>query len=1398
MERRRLLASDVLQINIEHLADPGGLAATPFWVAAHDGTFEIGRSGEAASDFPGLEALAEDGDVSGVVARFASDGVGNDAVITAPDGFLGAPVFEAGETVTETLTVDDTEVARYFSYASMVIPSNDAFIANLNSTAIELYDETGAFLGPRTITIYGDRVWDAGTEVNDPAGGAAFSTEGGTSTDENGVIMLHAGLDDFVGTGLPTGSDLEKAFSENTPIARITISQNSAPSNPIDAKGPRVSAELLALEQRADTHTVTVTYSDPSGIDPGSITTDNLQITGPLLTRLEILSVTTDAAPGTTPNEVTAVYEVSPTSGSFTALDNGFYQVELLANQVSDTLGQAAEAVILGDLEVNAPTRLYVQYENLADLGGLSQTPVWFGVHEGNFEVARGGRPASEFPGLELIAEEGDVSELVTRFQSESNGSGTLLTAPDGFAGAPVFEPGEVVTSFLDVNGPDSNRFLSFASMVIPSNDAFIANLDPRAYELFDAAGNFNGARTITIYGQDIWDAGTEVNDPNGGAAFSTEGGTSTDESGVIHRHEGLDDFIGTGLPTGETLGTAFTGMTPIGRITISMADPPLVAADNSGPNATVDVADLNDPTQSTHEIRVTYSDASGVDLNSIDVEDVRILGTNGEQLDIISATVEQTSGASNRVVTAVYEVMGRDGEALDIFDNGLYFVELQAGKVNDGFGNDATASSLGSFEILLPVQLEISIENLAVEGGLAQTPFWLGIHDGNFEVARAGRSAADFPGLEAIAEEGDASELIAHFAATSDGFDTLITAPDGFAGAPVFEPGEQATGSLNVFATNEYRYLSFASMVIPSNDAFLANLNPRAYEIFDANGFFLGEQTITLTGRDVWDAGTEVNQAGAGAAFSALGGDGIDEGGVIRRHDGLDEFIGTGLPTGEDLLFAFDPSTPLARITVSLVGGTSNPVDESGPTAQADTIRVETAGTDTIDVTVTYTDPSGVDLTTIGVDDLAIIGPLGTELSVIDAVVDPTAANGAQTVDVTYVVTTNDGPFTARDNGDYAVQVVDDAVEDTLGQGTETDVIGGITVDVGVRLEVEITSLTPLGGLAQTPFWIGFHEGGFEVARGGVSADLFGGLELIAEEGDASELAARFAAESGGVDTVITSPAGFAGAPVFEPGETASGVITVDDSQLNRYFSFASMIIPSNDAFVANRNARQYELFDSLGNFQGARRITLYGRDILDAGTEANVVGGGAAFSTEGGASVDEDNVIRRHPGLDDFIGTGLPTGENLQSAFGLDDAIAEITIRLVDPEAEVCSGVHGACSVRSVSLQNAALTSDVNRDGRVSALDALLVINFLNEFGSVETIADEAQATGLSLDVGDDGLVSARDALLVINELNLIAQSRSQPEAEPVDAVFATLGGLDEDADDDETTDRVAGQLF
>jgi hypothetical protein len=219
-----------------------------------------------------------------------------------------------------------------------------------------------------------------------------------------------------------------------------------------------------------------------------------------------------------------------------------------------------------------------VGVENLQPADGFFFTPVWVGFHDGSFDLFDPGAAASD--PLEVIAEEGNPGPLSSLFLSAMNGDGSarydhVLTAPGGFEGAPVFDPGEKITMDLDVPMASSNQYLSFASMAIPSNDAFIGNMDPQAFRVFNADGSFAGPLTIELFGSSIHDAGTESNTGQG-AAFSTIGGTGEDEGGVVlATHPGLDNFVGTMTAAGTTIGSAVAGDEPFARIQVTLVPEP-------------------------------------------------------------------------------------------------------------------------------------------------------------------------------------------------------------------------------------------------------------------------------------------------------------------------------------------------------------------------------------------------------------------------------------------------------------------------------------------------------------------------------------------------------------------------------------------------------------------------------------------------------------------------------------------------------------------------------------------------------------------------------------------------------------------------------------------------------
>ena len=217
-----------------------------------------------------------------------------------------------------------------------------------------------------------------------------------------------------------------------------------------------------------------------------------------------------------------------------------------------------------------AQQQVRITVENVQPDDGFYATPLWVGFHDGNFDYFDEGASASG--AVEALAEGGMLDLLIAQFEAESSGKNGVLANPAGFGGGPVLDPGEMSSMIFDLDAGD--RFLSFGSMVIPSNDGFFGNDSGTAFEVLDAAGNFNFSGPIELTLAQLWDGGTELN--NGlGAAFSATGGTATDTTDPIALHGGLDNFDGTNTADGTTINFANASASPVLRISISAVPEP-------------------------------------------------------------------------------------------------------------------------------------------------------------------------------------------------------------------------------------------------------------------------------------------------------------------------------------------------------------------------------------------------------------------------------------------------------------------------------------------------------------------------------------------------------------------------------------------------------------------------------------------------------------------------------------------------------------------------------------------------------------------------------------------------------------------------------------------------------
>ncbi len=214
-----------LKITVTNLSGSDGLYLTPFFSAFHDGTFDSFDAGSAAS--PAVEDLAEEGIVGPLIADVTAAG-GVAGVVTGPAGFSPPPVLDPGESNSIILAVDPT-IHRFFSFLSMIIPSNDFFLGNDNPMAYEVFDALGAFTGIGPINVLASGAWDAGTEEDDGKG-AAFSGIMDMATDTIGGVVGSADLSLLLGRPTAPGPIVGSVTGLDGVLARIEISAVPLPA----------------------------------------------------------------------------------------------------------------------------------------------------------------------------------------------------------------------------------------------------------------------------------------------------------------------------------------------------------------------------------------------------------------------------------------------------------------------------------------------------------------------------------------------------------------------------------------------------------------------------------------------------------------------------------------------------------------------------------------------------------------------------------------------------------------------------------------------------------------------------------------------------------------------------------------------------------------------------------------------------------------------------------------------------------------------------------------------------------------------------------------------------------------------------------------------------------------
>jgi hypothetical protein len=527
--------------------------------------------------------------------------------------------------------------------------------------------------------------------------------------------------------------------------------------------------------------------------------------------------------------------------------------------------------------------------------------------------------------GLEAIAEDGSATALAASIANDPDfgATGSFDTAVGASMPGPAM-PGSAYEFVVDAAPGEK---LSFATMFGQSNDTFLAP-SGTGIELFDDADMPLPERDVTAEVA-LWDGGTEANEAPGmgpnQAPRQATANTGPTESSVRMRVDSTRS-----LPAAPALARVSVSQSD-GTYTISIENTSLAGNAFKTPLSPVFWA-THATSVSLFEVGAASSDAleslaedgmpnalitALTGMNGIG--DVGTFAAQSDPGETAMFSVAPTTAAPNlSFATMVGEtndvflatppegvaLLGATGDprpaadveaelrrVLALWDAGSEANEVPAAGTNQAPRqpapdtgpvdpddevrryldptNDLMGPSLGGFAsvtIVLKSGLTFTVTIQNTSGGTPYpanlSPLAWAVHDASFSLFTPGMPATS--GVEALAEDG-AGPVLASELEGKNG----VSSSASVGSAPIMDGGEFV---FDVTMTSTHRFLSLASMVAPTNDTFMA-FGPAGIELVTSAGEPRSDAAIAADVTAMlaaWDAGTELNQGGAGGPTMA------------------------------------------------------------------------------------------------------------------------------------------------------------------------------------------------------------------------------------------------------------------------------------------------------------------------------------------------------------------------------------------------------------------------------------------------------------------------------------------------------------------------------------------------